>query len=134
MSKTVEDVVKALKLKAEPVSGALSLRLGTKKSALPFEVRTLTSGEFVFAHIPPSAAIFRITDGGLELVNDVNTATVAVKSFRTRKTRGEKVAPAIELPDNLARALSSIPDGYKLAFSVDGKARLVKTRQRKSKG
>lgn len=133
MSKTVEDVVKGLKLKATPTHNVLSLRVGVKKFALPFEARTLVSDQYLFAHLPPTAAIFRITDNGLVPVEDAAEAIGAVKSLRPRKQRTER-AVSVDMPDALAKALSAIPSGYKLAYDANGQPRLVKKRERRAGG
>jgi hypothetical protein len=60
MAKSVQKVKASLKLRTQAREGALSLKLGTKRYVLPFEVRLLTSNEFVFVHVPPTAEILKI--------------------------------------------------------------------------
>lgn len=135
MTKTVDKVKFGLKLKAQPKEGALTLRLGTKKHTLPFEVRVLNSEEYVFVHIPPSAAIFKITQDGLTEVEDVKDAEVAAASFRKPRRRsggGGRSSRAVEMPENLKSALDAIPSGYKLGYDKDGQPKLVKARKRRT--
>lgn len=136
MAKSVEKAKSALKLKAQPKEGGLSLRIGVKKLTLPFEVRVLNSEEYVFVHIPPSAGIFRITNDGLVEVSDVAEADKATASFRKprgRRATGGRAAKAVELPDSIKSALSSIPSGYKLGYDKSGNPKLVKARKRRAK-
>ena len=135
MPKTVDDIAKALKLKAEPKQNALTLKLGVKKLTLPFEARCLSSANYVFVHIPPSAGIMKITDSGLAPVNDVAEAQAAVASFRQsrKRTGSTRKADKVAMPSQLEDALNLIPSGYKLAYGQDGKARLVKARNRGKK-
>jgi hypothetical protein len=134
MAKSVDKVKLGLKLKAQAKDGALTLRLGTKKHTLPFEVRVLNSEEFVFVHIPPAAAIFKITPEGLSEVEDLAEAEKASASFRKPRRRtggGGRAARGVEMPENLKSALSAIPSGYKLGYDKDGQPKLVKSRKRR---
>jgi len=128
--KSAQDIAKGLKLKAEPRSEALTLRIGTKKLALPFEVRTLASNDYVFVHIPPSAGIMKITADGLVPVEKPDEAAAAAQSFRQRRKRTTRTVAKATLPDELASALKKLPSGYKLSYGTDGKPKLVRTRQR----
>lgn len=134
MARTAEDITKALKLKATPKAKALTLKVGTKKVALPFEVRTLASTDYVFVHIPPAASILKVSGGSIEVVTDAAEAASAQASFRqSRKSTGtrKKAAAPVELPGELKSALSKIPSGHRLAFDAQGNPRLVKTRKRR---
>lgn len=132
MARTVQDVAKALKLKAEPKQKALTLKLGTKKVTLPFEVRLLSSSDYVFVHIPPSAGIMKITADGLTEVKKMDEANAAVASFRQKRKRAVRPpAEKVDMPSELATALKKIPTGYKLAYGADGKPRLVRSRNRR---
>ena len=134
MAKTLQKVKSSLKLRTQEKSGALTLRLGVKKYVLPFEVRLLTSNDFVFVHVPPSAEIMKVVNGNLEVVTDVDTAEQAAKSFRrSRKRTTAKASKSVEMPVELASALNKVPAGYKLAYGADGQPRLVKTRRRRKK-
>ncbi len=134
MAKTVEKTKASLKLRAQARNGALTLRLGVKKYVLPFEVRLLTSNEYVFVHVPPSAEIMKLTQDGLEVVTDARAAEEAAKSFRrSRKRSSGKSAAPVEMPTEVAAALSKIPPGYKIGYGLDGSIRLVKTRRRRRK-
>ncbi|MCE9559890.1 MAG: hypothetical protein K8R88_13185 [Armatimonadetes bacterium] len=134
MAKTVSQIEKALKLKAQPKSGAISVKLGAKKFTLPFEVRFLSSKEFIFVHVPPCAGIFSVEGSIAKQVESVDQAEAATKSFRSPSKRakraGAKGRGTVEMPDELSAALSKIPAGYKLVSDKKG-TRLVKTRTRK---
>ncbi|MBS1722059.1 MAG: hypothetical protein JSS66_03510 [Armatimonadetes bacterium] len=124
----------SLKLRTQARNGALTLRLGVKKYVLPFEVRMISSNEYIFVHIPPSAEIMKLEKDGLKVVTDMASADEAVKSFRrSRKRSGGRSPRQVEMPAEVAAALSKIPSGYKLAYGADGSPRLVKTRRRRSK-
>ncbi len=132
MPKSVEEISKALKLKAQPKENLLTIRSGSKKMALPFETRILTSEEYIFVHVPPAAAIFKMTENGLVQVDSAEEAKTAQLSFRqTRKKTGGRKQVAPELPPELHAALSKIPAGFKLTFAADGSPRIVKTRTRR---
>ena len=106
MAKTVEDVTKALKLKAQAKSNTLTIKLGSKKHALPFEARLLTSDQYLFVHLPPAASIFKLAEDGLTTVTDPEEARQAQSSFRKqRASSGAKPKANIELPDELKNAL-----------------------------
>lgn len=130
MGKTVADIAKSLKLKAEPKDDLITLRLGVRKHTLPFEVRFLQSDEYVFVHIPPTAAIFRKEDEGLIAVEDDAEAAKAASSFRQSRKRSSRKAQDVSMPEELQAALKKIPSGYKLAYDADGTPRLVKRRKR----
>jgi hypothetical protein len=132
MAKSVEQIEKALKLKAQSKPGSITIRVGVKKYVLPFDARVLTSKDFMFVHIPPAAGIFSI--GGKEAghISEVAKAEEAAKSFRSRKGRGAAKRSgkgSVEVPDDVKAALAKIPAGYKLVNDAKG-ARLVKTRAR----
>lgn len=134
MPKTVDAVTRALKLRATPKDRSLTLRMGVKKHMLPFEVRVLTSSDYLFVHVPPAAGIMKITKDGLVPVTSYDEAKQAQASFRqSRKGRGRvaRAAAAVEMPAELATALKKVPAGYKLAYDADGKPRLVKARKRR---
>ncbi len=137
MSKSVESITKALKLKADPKENALTFRVGVKKHTLPFEVRALVSGEFLFVHIPPSAGIMKITPDGLVPVSNTADATAAVASFRKSRKRGgarraRAASAGAEVPDAMRELLKSLPKGYKLVHAPGEEPRLVKSRTRKT--
>lgn len=132
MAKTVEDVTKALKLKAQSKNDILTIKLGSKKLTLPFEARLLSSDQYLFVHLPPAAAIFKFGEKGLEAVVDADEARQAQSSFRKQRfSSGVKAKAIMEIPEELKSALSKIPAGYRLAIGSDGKPRIVKTRVRR---
>lgn len=133
MAKSVESISRALKLKAESKQGSLTLKLGAKKLALPFEVRCLSSSDYVFVHIPPAAGVMKFSPKGLALVESVEEAQAAASSFRQTRKRSGKKPEKVALPPELASALNKIPAGYKLAYDASGAPRLVKTRNRGKK-
>ena len=130
MARSLDDMNRALKLKASPRPGSLTLRVGTKKHVLPFEVRTIQGEGFLFVHLPPSAGILKLSDQGAELVTDEKTAEAAMKSFRKPRTQPKAKPATAEVPPELADALKKIPAGFKPVFDKDG-VRLVSTRNRK---
>lgn len=134
MPKSVEQIAKALKLKAEPAKNGLSVRVGTKKYVLPFDVRIIVSDDYLFVHVPPSAGLMKITSDGLKSVTKVDEAENAVATFRQTRKRGSKAAaPAkVEVPEELKAALKKIPAGYKLAYGPTG-PRMVRSRNRAKK-
>lgn len=134
MSSSVETVVRSLKLRAAKKDNALSVKIGTKKYVLPaeFEVRVLSSADYLFVHIPPAASVMKVTAKGLQTVAKADEAKTAAASFRkTRKKGGTRTVKAVEMPAELKAALSKIPSGFKLAFDASGKPKIVKTRKRR---
>lgn len=132
MAKSVEKTKSSLKLRTQAREGALTLRLGVKKYVLPFEVRLLTSNEYVFVHIPPCAEIMKVGKGGLEVVTDSASAEEAAKSFRKgRKRAAGRSSSKLELPSDVVAALNKIPPGYKIGYDNDGSVKLVRTRKRR---
>ncbi|MBL8064818.1 MAG: hypothetical protein JNM34_03055 [Chthonomonadaceae bacterium] len=131
MAKSVQKVKASLKLRTQAREGALSLKLGTKRYVLPFEVRLLTSNEFVFVHVPPTAEILKINGKSVATVTDLADAEAAAKSFRKgRKKSTSRGTSKVEIPGDVKAALSKIPTGYKLAYNQDGSFKLVRTRNR----
>ncbi len=134
MAKSVEETLKALKLKATAKENTLTIKVGAKKFALPYETRMLVSEEYAFIHVLPSAGIFKFQPDGLVEVTDSEEARKAQLSFRqSRKKSSPKKRAPVELPTELQDALSRIPSGYRLGFGSDGQPRLVKTRVRTKK-
>lgn len=132
MPKNVDEITRALKLKAEPKANALTLRIGTKKYSLPFEVRTLNSEEFIFIHVPPAASIMKIENGSLTVVEKDADAVAAQASFRKpRKRKGGRGKTVAEIPAEVAELLKKIPAGFKIAYGADGAPKVVKARIRK---
>lgn len=134
MAKSVQKVKSSLKLRTQASEGVLSLKIGRKNFTLPFEVRMLSSSEFVFVHIPPCSEIMKIGEEGFEVISDTPTAELAAKSFRrSRKRNSSKSASKVELPAEVSAALNKIPPGYKIAYGTDGSVKLVRTRKRRKK-
>ncbi len=132
MARSLDKIKFGLKLRTEAKEGALSLKIGTRKVVLPYEVRLVQSDQFIFVHIPPAAEILKFVDGGVEVVTSDAEGEAAVATFKRgrkkAKTTGRK---SVELPDDVAAALAKIPAGYKLSYGADGQPKLVKTRKRR---
>jgi len=134
MAKSLEQVKSALKLRTQAKDGALTLRMGVRKYVLPFETRLIASDEYVFVHIPPSAEILKVTDNGLEIVEDLATADIAVNSFKKAKKRSSaRPGKSVDFPDELLSALKGIPAGYKIGYDAIGTPKLIRTRKRGKK-
>jgi hypothetical protein len=133
MAKKIDDVSRALKLRAKPKNQGLTFRHGTKKYVLPFEVRYLASEDYLFVHVPPAAGVLKITPEGLAEVTNVDEAVAAQKTFRAprKSKRASKNSKSAELPDAVKSALAMIPAGHRVAYGKDGSPRLVRTRNRK---
>lgn len=92
----------------------------------------LSGDNFMFIHIPPTAAILKVGDKGAHPVTEIGDATAAQSAFRTpvkRATRAAKPA-VVELPADVRDALRKIPAGYRLDYS-GGEPKLVKMRKRR---
>ncbi|MBN8689964.1 MAG: hypothetical protein J0L72_04125 [Armatimonadetes bacterium] len=132
MSNNVEKITKALKLKANPKTNVLTLKVGAKKYTLPFEVRMLSSESNVFVHIPPSAMLFKVEGKEISPVETDADAKSAQASFRKgSRTGAKRSTKTAEIPAEVMAALSKIPAGHKLAFDANGNPRLVKARKRR---
>lgn len=125
--KNTDKIKAGLKLRTEPQDRALTLRLGTRKYVLPFEVRLLDSDEYVFVHIPPASDIFKIESGSLKTVTNADEAIKARKTFRKSRAAGAA------LPDEVKELLKKLPAGTKLGYDKDGNPKLVRVRPRKPK-
>lgn len=135
MSKSQEKIITGLKLRAHPKDGVLSLRVGVRKYVLPFQVKMLESGEYLFVHLPSSAEIFRLDDKQLVSVDSLDEAAKASTSFKKyRKPVAVKGKAQVDIPGELLSALSKVPEGYKLGYDTDGKPKLVRSRKRGSSG
>ena len=130
MARSLEKIKFGLKLRTTKKDNVLTLRMGTRKMVIPVEARLISSDEYVFLHIPPTAELMKISKAGLEVITRSPDAEVAVKTFRRRR-RKRDVKPA-QMPVQLADALKKLPSGYKLGYSEDGKPRLVKKRKRRA--
>lgn len=133
MAKNVEDVVRALKLRAEPKAKALTVRLGTKKLVLPFEVRMMASADYLFVHVPPNAGIMKMSGKALAPVDSLAEAQAASQSFRKTSKRASRKVSKVDMPTDLESALKKIPTGFKLTYGPDGRPKLVKKRHRTTK-
>ena len=115
-----------------PREGALTLRLGTRKYTLPFETRLITSAEFVFIHIPPTAEILKLDGKEVMIVTSTEQAEAAAASFRKRRTRSRSAKSSnLEIPSDLQEMLTKLGSGVKIGYGPDGSARLVRIRKRR---
>ncbi|MCH7903322.1 MAG: hypothetical protein IH944_02005 [Armatimonadetes bacterium] len=130
MARSLEKIKFGLKLRTTKKDNVLTLRMGTRKMVIPVEARLISSDEYVFLHIPPTAELMKISKSGLEVITKGPDAEVAVKTFRRRR-RARNVKP-VQMPSALADALRKMPGGYKLGYGEDGKPRLVKRRKRRA--
>lgn len=133
MAKSVAKVKQGLKLRTESKPNTLSVRLGGKRYNLPFEVRAIQSDDFLFVHVPPASAIFKTEGKSATVVSDLPTAEAASKSLRRNRKKKGMRRGRIEMPSELASALSKVPAGYKLGYDASGAPRLVKKRVRRPK-
>jgi hypothetical protein len=131
MAKSLDKIKASLKLRTESRDRALTLRLGVRKYVLPFETRLIQSDEYIFVHVPPSAEILKFEDNELTLVENVEEAEKAVKSFRKARRRSGAAAGSPDLPDELQEALRKVPEGFKLGYDEQGNPKLIKKRRRK---
>lgn len=131
-TKNIEKTKSGLKLRTQPKEGALTLRLGTRKYVLPFETRLITSDEYVFIHIPPSAEILKISGGEVSIVTTAEEAEKAVATFKRRRSRGKAAGKKVEeIPSEVKELLEKIPAGYKISYNADGSPKVVKARKRR---
>lgn len=134
MQKSAEQIIRSLKNRAQPASKLISIRLGVRKHVLPFEVRVLKSNDYVFVHIPPTAALMKITKKGLETVGSATEAQAAQQSFRQSRKRTKRTTSragtGVQVPQNVLDALKKIPSGYKLSYDGKGNVRVFKARRR----
>lgn len=130
MARSLEKIKFGLKLRTTRKDNVLTLRMGTRKMVIPVEARLISSDDYVFLHIPPTAELMKISKSGLEIITKGPDAEVAVKTFRRR--RRTRTAKAAEMSSALADALRKMPGGYKLGYDEDGKPRLVKKRKRRT--
>ena len=128
--KNVKSVKNSLKFKAQPKSGALSVRIGVKKYTVPVDARILSDGNYIFLSFPACSELFEIKSKELIAMAPDADATEAYATLNPGRKRGRKRGPALVLPQQLADALKAIPSGYKLGYDADGTPRLVRKRQR----
>jgi hypothetical protein len=132
MKKNVRSVKNSLKFKAQPRSGALSVRIGVKKFTVPLDVRILTDGKYIFLSFPACSELFEIHNKELHAMPPDADATDAYAALNPVKKRGRKKSPAVSLPAELSDILKNLPTGYKIGYDADGAPRLVKKRNRGS--
>lgn len=136
MLKNVKTVKNSLKFKATPKEGAITVRVGVKKFVVPLEARMLHEDGYLFLSFSALSELFRVDERGLSAMKADEDATEAYTKLnpgrRSRKKKGAASAE-VELPAELAKALSGIPAGYRLGFDANGNPRLVKQRQRRKK-
>lgn len=133
MPKSLEKIKAGLKLRTQPVEG-LSLRIGTRKFELPFEVRSLRSDDYIFVHIPPSAEILKFDGKEVRIVTDEAEAEAAASGFRKRRKRSRSAKAPADIPADIKDLLQKIPAGYKIAYGADGSPKIIKARKRRKEG
>ncbi len=134
MLKNVKTVKNSLKFKATPKEGAITVRVGVKKFVVPLEARMLHEDGYLFLSFSALSELFRVDDRGLHAMKPDEDATDAYAKLNPgRRSRKKKGGAEVELPAELAKALSGIPAGYRLGFDANGNPRLVKQRQRRKK-
>jgi hypothetical protein len=133
MKKNVKSVKNSLKFKAQPKSGALSVRVGVKKYALPVEARILSSEGYMFLSFPANSELYRVEGKNLSPMDPNEDATEAAAALTpaTQKPGRRKRENGVDMPGALAEALRQIPPGYRLGYGADGTPRLVRTRRRR---
>jgi hypothetical protein len=131
---TVQSVKNSLKFKADEKPGVLSVRVGVKKYTLPINARMLSGGDYLFLSFPASSELYQVGSEGLEALPREADPGNAYAALNPTRRRGRRRSTAgTEMPEDLANALKSIPDGYKLGYGPDGTPRLVRTRTRKAR-
>jgi len=132
--KTVQSVKNSLKFKAQPKPGILSIKVGVKKYSVPVEARMLSNGDYLFLSFPASSELYKIENKALAPLPSNADASDAHSALTPKRRRGRRKASGVEMPAELAAALKSLPNGFKLGYSSDGTPKLVKARaRRKSK-
>lgn len=133
MKKNVKSVKNSLKFKAQPRSGALSVRIGVKKYTVPVDARILSDGEYLFLSFPAVSELFHIEGKELSAMPGDADATDAYAALNPGRKRGRRRASSVEMPSDLEVALKAIPSGYKIGYDADGRPRLVRKRNRGGK-
>ena len=133
MNKSLEDITRTLKLKAEPKNDVLSIKVGEKNYELPIEARLIVADDYAFIHIPPSAKLVKVSKNELEPVDSPKEAKQALSVFKEIRKKSMKEAKSVEVPKELESALKGLPDGYKLTYDKNGEPKIVRTRNRGSK-
>jgi hypothetical protein len=135
MSKTIQNVKNSLKFKASEKSGILSVRVGVKKFAVPVSARLLTGGDYLFLSFTASSELYKVTSKELVPLDDSADAEAVFTALNPTRRRSRKASGGskIDMPNELAAALSAIPKGFRLGYGPDGAPRLVRTRERRKK-
>ncbi len=129
MARTVKNVKNSLKFKASVRENILSVRLGVKKYSIPVQARLLSDGEYLFLSFSASSELYRIDGKKLMPMKPEEDAGAAYAALNPGRKRGRRRSHPV-LPAQLAAALKTIPEGFRLGFDASGKARLVKKRVR----
>lgn len=135
--KTAQQVKNSLKFKVAPKTGVLSVRVGTKKYALPVEARVLGGEDHVFVSFNATSDVYTIENGKLNAMDssaDASKAYEQLNPARSARGNGRRRRSTPQIPDELSAALSKIPAGHKLVMDAKtGEWRLAKTRTRRKK-
>ena len=130
MPKTVKSVKNSLKFKARPRSGAISVKVGSKKYSVPVSARILSDDKWIFLSFPACSALYEIQGRDLRAMAPEADAAEAYAALNPAKRRERKRTPSVSFPKELAAALRALPTGYKVGYQQDGTPRLVRRRQR----
>ncbi|MFN3729281.1 MAG: hypothetical protein ACK4XJ_06170 [Fimbriimonadaceae bacterium] len=131
MNKSARSVKNSLKFKAEPKDGVLTVRIGVKKYVLPVQARMLAGEEYLFLSVPASTELYRLGPKTLDVFADTEDAEAAYEQLKPEKKKRSRKRGGGDLPSDIASALKSLPEGYKVGYGPDGKPRLVRTRARR---
>lgn len=128
--KTVQNVKNSLKFKAQEKEGVLTIKVGVRKYAVPVKARMLSGQQYLFLSFPASSELYQVTAKELVALDKESDASEAYEALNPGKRRGRRRSSGVDMPQELAEALKSLPAGFKLGYSADGSPKLVRTRRR----
>jgi hypothetical protein len=131
--RTVQSVKNSLKFKAIEKEGLLSVRVGVKKFTLPVSARIISGDSYLFLSFAASSELYRVEQTNLLPMSRDEEATDAFADLNSGKRRSRRRRSGSELAPELAEALRSIPEGYRLGYNADGSPRLIRKRTRAPK-
>ena len=130
---TVQNVKNSLKFKATEKVGVLSVRVGQKKFSLPVAARMISGENYLFLSFGASSELYRVEATNLTPMGKDEEASEAFEALNSGKPRGRRRKTGSVVAPELAEALRTIPDGYRLGYNADGSPRLIRTRTRATK-
>ena len=131
--RTVQSVKNSLKFKAIEKEGLLSVRVGVKKFTLPVSARIISGDSYLFLSFAASSELYRVEQTNLLPMSRDEEATDAFADLNSGKRRSRRRRSGSKLAPELAEALRSIPEGYRLGYNADGSPRLIRKRTRAPK-